>query len=72
MSNVFANLQYLLFSLCSGVDMRLSPVLVYRLIKTLRTVRSLVPLTLALVTALALIGIIQPLGDEIEDDAFVL
>jgi len=52
--------------------MRLSPVLVYRLVKTLRTARSLVPLTLAVIMALALAGIIQPLGDEIEDDAFVL
>ncbi len=52
--------------------MRLSPVTTYRLIKTLRTVKSLMPLTLAVITALALIGIIQPLGDEIEGDDFAL
>jgi len=52
--------------------MKLSPVTLYKLTKTLRTVRSLIPLTLAIITVLALIGIIQPLGDEIEDDDFVL
>jgi len=52
--------------------MRLSPVLVHRLVKTLRIVRSLMPLTLAVMVALALIGIVQPLGDEIEGDDFAL
>jgi len=52
--------------------MKLDPVTLNRLVKTLRTIRSLAPLTLAIITALALIGIIQPLGEEIEGDDFVL
>ncbi len=52
--------------------MKLDPVTVYRLIKALTSTRNLVPIVIATVAVLAVIGIVQPLGEVIEDDTAVL
>ncbi len=52
--------------------MKMDPVTVYRLIKALTSARNLVPIVIAAVAVLAVIGIVQPLGEALDDDAAVL
>ena len=44
----------------------------YRLVRLLVSVRRAVPLVVAVLVALAAAGLIQPLGDEMDDDALAL
>ncbi len=46
----------------------MDPSILYRLVKALKTTRSLVPLALAALTILAVMGVIEPLGDRMDDD----
>ncbi len=46
--------------------------MVYRLIKALSSTRSLISIAVVAASILAIIGIIQPLGEALDDDACVL